>query len=290
MKERIKDWLLRPFYVWEYTTTRKIVLIILCEIFSVGFKILYQPELIKLPFSTHSMFYIGHGVVNILVLITVLFVFPYIFNGYFKESRRTVLREILWIASLLALLTFSHAVLVVIESNLTVSESIRQSLYVNLKIGVFPIAILMIMASIRSLEIRLLEQELYNSKYLDTSSHNKIITIKGEAETLRLTLGDLYFVKSSNNYSEIHYLKEGVLTKKFLRVPLSNLEKEIESEFLFRIHRSYIINFLNSKKVVGNANRCFVLLKKESGRIPVSRVKRAEMLEALDKLPIQTMV
>ncbi len=275
--------------MWEYTTGRKISAIILIEIFSIGFKVLYQPELLKLPFLTHGMFYIGHGVVNIAVLIFVLFILPTASKGFFKESRRTIGRQVLWIIFLFALLTFSHALLIIIESNLPITDSIRESLYVNLKIGIFPVGLLLILATVRSLKIRLQEQELYNAKYLDTSAHNRIISISGEAESLKIALGDLYFVKSSNNYSEIHYVKNTKLVKKILRVPIYTVEKELNSEFVFRVHRSYLINFLNSKKVLGNANRCFVLLKKDDLRIPVSRVKRTEMLAALDKLPIKTM-
>ncbi len=289
MKEGIRNWFLKPFYVWENTVKRKIGVIVLIELFSISFKYFYQPELIKLPFSAHSVFYIGHGMVNVLVLIVLLFVVPKLFNGYFKEDRRTIGREIVWIVSLFIMLTFSHAILIIIESNLTVSESIKQSLYINVKIGIFPVGILMVLASVRRMEIKLQEQELFNSQYLDTSSQNRIITLNGEVETLKISLGELYFIKSSNNYSEIHYQKNNKLIKKILRVPISTIEKELNSEFVFRVHRSYIINFLNTKKVVGNANRCFVLLNKDELRIPVSRVKRAEMLTALDKLPIQTM-
>ncbi len=288
MKQKVLIWLAQPFYVWEYTAWRKITTIILIELFSITFKIFYQPELVQKPFSTHSMFYLGHGVLNVLVLVLLLFVFPKLFKGYFQENRRTIAREIVWIFSLFTCLIIAHAVLIVVESNMSMSDSILESLYVNLKIGIFPVAVLLFMASIRSLEIRLKDQEYYNSKYLDTSSRNKIIKITGESETLKITLGDLYFIKSSNNYSEIHYLRNDVLVKKFLRVPLSNVEKQLVSDFISRTHRSYIVNFLNVKKVSGNANRCYILLNKEDVRVPVSRNKRSEVLTHLESLPIQT--
>jgi len=248
----------------------------------VGFKVMYRPEMLRFPVTSHGLFYLGHGAINIAI--------PTLFNNYFSEDKRTIWRELLWIVFLFAALTNIHAVLIFIESNLSVSESIKDSLSVNLRVGVFPIIIMLLMAMVRSLELKLQEQELYNSKYLDTSSQNRIITINGESESIKVALGDLYFIKSSNNYSEIHYLKDERLVKKILRVPISLIEKELDSEFLFRVHRSYLINFLNTKKVIGNSNSCAVLLKKGDLKIPVSRVKRSEMLTALDKLPIQTMV
>ena len=286
--QRFKNWLLKPFYIWEYTTRRKIIFILLIELFSIGFKVFYQPEFLKLPVMENLYFYISHGLVNILVLWLFLFIIPR-YSGFFSEERRTILSEALLIILLFISLTYCHAVLIIFDSNMTLGESLAESLIVNLKIGVFPIALLLILASVRGMEIKLEQQELYNARYLDTSAENEMIQLRGKSDTIKLRLGDLYFIKSSNVYSEIYFEQDGRLTKVLLRAPISAIEQQLDSEFVFRVHRSYIVNFLNYKKVIGNANKCSVLLKKENIRIPVSRVKRSEMFHRLDKLPIAVM-
>ena len=153
MKEDIRNWFLKPFYVWEFSAKRKIILIVLIEIFSVGFKVMYRPEMLRFPVTSHGLFYLGHGAINIIILAFFLFVLPTLFNYYFSENKRTIWRELLWIVFLFAALTNIHAVLIFIESNLSVTESIKDSLSVNLRVGVFPIIIMLLMAMVRSLEL-----------------------------------------------------------------------------------------------------------------------------------------
>jgi len=222
-----------------------------------------------------------------------LFVLPLMFNGYFKDDRRTVFRELIWIVVLFLLLTVFHAMSIIVENSVTpFRKSLFESFYINISIGIFPIMIMLFLAYIRSLEIKLKELELFSSEYLDRSHSDRLIRIpKGKGnEDFKLSLGDLIYIKSSNNYSEIFFKKEDKVKKTIVRVPISEIESKVNSEYLYRIHRGFIINFLAITKVLGNANKCSIKLKEIDEKIPVSRSKRKEMLENLHKLPIKVVV
>lgn len=73
-------------------------------------------------------------------------------------------------------------------------------------------------------------------------SESDKITISGDnkLDTLRIKAEDLVAVSSADNYVEINYLKNGVLSKKLIRSTLKKIA--IEHPDLLQTHRSHLIN------------------------------------------------
>lgn len=94
-------------------------------------------------------------------------------------------------------------------------------------------------------------------------SQNVVINGTGKYEALSLSIKDLIYVKSANNYVEVHYLERGEKRKKLLRQKLKCVKEDIPE--LLQTHRSYLINpkhFLGW----GNAN----MLQLTSAEVPIS--------------------
>ncbi len=86
----------------------------------------------------------------------------------------------------------------------------------------------------------------YILRYLvNEESKEKFITITGEnkLDYLKIESNKLICVSSAQNYVELHYLKNEILSKKLIRKSLKKIE--IEFPFLIKVHRSHLINPLH---------------------------------------------
>jgi len=83
---------------------------------------------------------------------------------------------------------------------------------------------------------------IYLFRRIASKTDEGLVTIKGDnkRDILRIATNNVISVSSSDNYIEVAYFKNGVISKRLLRTTL----KKIESELLFlkRIHRSHLIN------------------------------------------------
>ncbi len=79
-------------------------------------------------------------------------------------------------------------------------------------------------------------------KLASNSNKDELVILKGEnkRDVLRLQVGELVCISSSDNYVEVSFLENGKIHKKLLRTTL----KKVESDFSFlkRVHRSHLIN------------------------------------------------
>ncbi len=73
------------------------------------------------------------------------------------------------------------------------------------------------------------------------------ITIKDENDSIKLLLitEDLLFIQSADNYVEVNFMKEGLVTKTLLRNSIKKLEPIFVNSSIMRCHRSYIVNTEN---------------------------------------------
>ncbi len=91
----------------------------------------------------------------------------------------------------------------------------------------------------------------------------QIIKITGRNlnEVLELPVNCFVFAKADDNYVTINYLDKEVLTKVFFRIPLSELEQQLNSfGAIRRCHRSYLINTMLIKEIRGNSKKSFARL------------------------------
>ena len=73
------------------------------------------------------------------------------------------------------------------------------------------------------------------------------IALKDENNIVRLVLKseNLLFIKSADNYIEVHFLENGILSKSLLRTSIKKLETSFSNTPIIRCHRSFIVNTNN---------------------------------------------
>ena len=88
--------------------------------------------------------------------------------------------------------------------------------------------------------------ELYakNNEEAVTSEDTSLIRFYDEYSKLRFVIAPeaVMFIKSEDNYVQIHYLDKGKTKKFILRSSMRALEEDLGKHGLIRCHRSYFIN------------------------------------------------
>ncbi len=99
------------------------------------------------------------------------------------------------------------------------------------------------------------------------------VTLKTQTkEVLLLDPQNIVFVEGDGNYSTVFWYQNDVLVKKTLRANLKSLAGQLSNyTYLFRCHKSYIINIDEPIEVTGNARGYFITGSFLPKRIPVSR-------------------
>ena len=114
------------------------------------------------------------------------------------------------------------------------------------------------------------------------SSKQSVVFIDNNGKgILKVALSDVLFIKASDNYIEVHYLKHTDVECKLLRNTLSMAQNQLSrySQFV-RCHRSYLVNLERVKKTSGNKDR-LVLSLHDDAEIPVSRQHAETILQQL---------
>lgn len=110
-----------------------------------------------------------------------------------------------------------------------------------------------------------------------------MIHFKGEGvkDNISIAVSDFIFAQAQDNYIELHYLKNGTLSKHLIRSSLSALQEQLEQDFLLRCHRSFLINLYNVHSIKGNQKDLKINMAYSDVIIPVSRTYVADTLDRL---------
>lgn len=97
-------------------------------------------------------------------------------------------------------------------------------------------------------------------------------------QKLSVTLADVLYLQSNDNYVTVFYRKGNAVEKMLLRNTLKQMEHELASHGIVRCHRSYMINPLNIVRKE-KATNGFVIGVKDSPEItiPVSKTYTSEI-------------
>ena len=90
-----------------------------------------------------------------------------------------------------------------------------------------------------------IKTEISNS---ENASFRKEIFIKSGYEHIKITVADIFFIKSDSDYTEITLANKKHLSSETLRY----WTKELDENLFIRIHKSYLVNSNKIEKMVGN--------------------------------------
>ncbi len=231
-------------------------LIFFISIGVLAFLYIFQPIEIS-SFSPEKVFYlvVGLGVSTFAVLSLNLMVLPSLFPKLLNNSKWTILKEILW--NLWILLVISSADLLYYSKLMGFFNITLSHIFTIILVSVLPVGILIFVN-----QERLFRQNLKSAKEISKKIHetkhpeDKLVHIKSDYknDSLSLNPDTIIMIKSANNYIEVLYNEDDQIKKQMIRTSLSKTEEILfQYEFLFKSHRSYIINANLIHEINGNS-------------------------------------
>jgi len=103
---------------------------------------------------------------------------------------------------------------------------------------------------------------------------NTLVSVKTSIskENFQLQIKEFLFAKVESNYIEVFTFSSGGINKMLIRMTLKELEDQLHSfPYIFKTHRSYLVNLYAIESTSGNAQGYLVTLKNYWNTIPVSR-------------------
>jgi DNA-binding LytR/AlgR family response regulator len=139
----------------------------------------------------------------------------------------------------------------------------------------------------QKLKKNLLEAQILNKQFIQKarphSQNHIVIPAESGREKVTLRLDDLYFIKSASNYVEIYTNDNDLIKARLIRTSLKKVEELFsEFSFLFKCHRTYIVNLEKVKSISGNSQGCLLLLENSGYTVPVSRSYIKELQEKIN--------
>ncbi len=237
------------------------------------FLYLFQPLEIDV-LETKDKFYlmIGIGVITFLALSINLLLLPSLIPKIFINSEWNIKREILW--NLWILLTISVSYFFYNKSLHLLEFDFY--LIVNLiLIAIVPISALIVINYNRILRSNLLLANEINKKLHDNKNINqKVVYFKSDyqKDSLEVKVSLLVFIRSANNYIEVYWMEDNIIKNKMVRCSLTKAEELLKEEkFIFKCHRSYLVNIKFIEKIEGNPQGYKLYFNNIDFSIPVSK-------------------
>ncbi|MGN7756452.1 LytTR family transcriptional regulator DNA-binding domain-containing protein [Chryseobacterium sp. 22532] len=216
-----------------------------------------------------------------------LLLFPYsiIFGSAFFAAELSIIRfrdwnigsELLKMAGILlsaSILSYFYNTLFISHVTLSFSNYLYMFLYC-LALGI-PISTIYILSryiylkTIHEKTAEEVSQQLAGHDNSIVATLNKVLNISANNTDLQIHEENFICAQSMENYCSICFLENGQVKKLVVRISLSNLLNQIQTDSIKRCHRSYIVNLNQVKSLKGNAQG-YRLFLSDDFEIPVSR-------------------
>jgi len=286
------DTLNRPYYL-ETLPGRRWMTCFKYGAFVFLFLVVFQPFGLSALSEGILTVALGYGLTTFLVMAILNIVFFSMATVFFSEEKWNVLKEIYWnminvlligaanaaYSSFIGMVSFTPYVLLVFE------------LY-TVSLAVLPITITVLVKESRQknkFEEKSEELNTHIESYKPAAitpgvDQRLVISSENEKDKLEISINDLVFIQSSDNYVEVYFQARNTVNKKLLRNTLKRVAARLEAhKDLFRCHKSYLVNVKRISHVSGNAQGYKLQLSGTDILIPVSRQNNDELKRRLDR-------
>lgn len=273
-----------PFYYEEL----KKVLFLLCFIAIASFLFTYLFDPFVVNIEEHKIDYLWIITLHSVTPIPVAFIYFFLLKKSVKNTENWTLgKEFLHLAIVLFLIGIaSFLIRDFIYTNPDnwsfryLWEEIRNTFLVGILLLLIILPLnLQRLINKRSNDLKKLP---INQQYSNITDEVVQITTPIKEENFELNIRTFLYAKVDGNYLEIYYDYSTDNEKKMKRLTLKEFLNQLNSyPFIFKTHRSYVVNLNTIESVSGNAQGYVLHLKNYSNRtIPVSRSKIEEFNQA----------
>ncbi len=293
--------LLQQPYPQDESLRRDVAATVLAGLFVFGFLWLFQPFGIGNWHHPRKVWYLaGYGLVTLVAMGFDLVLLKRIFPKFFAETRWTVGKSIGWTLFILMTVTAGNNLY---AKALGFGESghgfsLYESLLTTFSVGIFPsvliplgnyvyhlrkytAAVTMPQGGLRADSIPgkefnggdVRENSIPENSIPGNTQTPAVIELVAEngKDQISVSLHDLLFIESSDNYSTVHFIRNGKPDKELIRGSLSRWQTQIAVPQVVRCHRSYIVNMGRVRTVTGNAQGYKLHLHGCETPVPVAR-------------------
>lgn len=247
------------------------------------FLFLFQPfDIGALPVKERYYLMVGISIVTFLSFSFNLLVVPSLFPKKFSSSSWNVKKEIFWDLWILFTTLVGYFV---VNKYLGVTK-VGFSLIIKLVItAIVPITAIIVVNHNKMLRANLkLANELSKKLKENKSIQDKIVyfTSDYQKDSLAIKVNLLLLIRSANNYIEVFW-KEGVTIKnQMVRCSTAYAEEILnEYKFIFKCHRSYMVNINYIDKIEGSSQGYRLFFENINFPIPVSKNSVVKLKELI---------
>ena len=225
----------------------------------------------------------GFGFICFFIIIFNLVLISKMIQPSFVEERWKVYHQILWVLwviSTIATGDFFYDYFLGLGS-LSFNNFISSQIG-TLSIAIFPVSIGVLIFQIVLLKKNLRSVVSLNKQFqsrqkqaqIESREMEHLVILKDEnnKNEMKLSVIDLLYVASANNYVEVIWKNGNMISKKLLRNSLNNIQESLKDyEYVFRCHRAFIVNLNNVNSVTGNSQGYKLVFENINLKIPVAR-------------------
>ena len=246
-------------------------------LFALVFTIYYRPHVVYDALSmANSSFAFNSTILFCIVLLSVSVTRGWL---YLLEKHRNISASVylLWcVVEILIASLFCSLYIVLMTSESVSYFEIAGMAFVNLlAMAVYPYGFLWLGFEVYALR----------NNESAPADDNTLVRFYDEYKKLRFVIAPeaVMFIKSEDNYVQIHYLDRGKVKKFILRSSMRALEEDLSKRGLVRCHRSYFINPAYIKIVHRDESGLIVAELNQDGfeSIPISRKYQNEITRLL---------
>ena len=220
----------------------------------------------------------GYASVTFLILIINLVIVPKFFKNVFLEARWTVAREILW--ELWNVVSVGAGIYLFICLVGAVTGYFRPGFvtfllfqFMTLVVALFPVTGVVIFKGYILLKRNAESAVQIRSAMKESQSQSggKVTITADGGKEYDFEIDSLIYIAAEGNYSNILH-REDKVDSVLIRSSLSGIEKQLaDYPFLFRCHRSFIVNLKKIENAEGNAQGIRLSLEGVDQRVKVAR-------------------
>jgi len=252
----------------------KIIFLISLGLFVFFF--LFEPfEIQSLDIKEKIQIVLGIALATFISLSTNLLLLPSILPKILTSEKWTVKKEIVWNSWILFTIMISYVAYYQIVE-ISIFDLSITTIFKILLMGLLPISILITINQERLLRTYKKTATELNKKIEEKKSiKDIIITIDSDyqKDSLTLKIISILNIRSAGNYIEVYWSEKETVKKQMIRTSMNKAEELFSKyEFIFKCHRSHLININNIEKIEGNYQGYRVFFKNMNDSIPVSRM------------------
>jgi len=244
---------------------------------------LFQPfEIGQLDTRLKYYFIVGFAFITFISLSLYLLFIPSLLPGRFASAQWNIKKEIFWnlwiLFTLLVGYFFFTQALGVMKFNF----------YMVIKLvltAILPISVLTILNHNKMLRAHLKLADELNKKLKEHKLvQDKIVSFRSDyqKDSLAIKANTLVYIRSADNYIEVFWKESDIIKNQMVRCSMVHAEEAVkEHKFIFKCHRSYIVNINYIEHFEGNSQGYKLFFENIDNPIPVSKSSASRLQELI---------